>query len=87
MAASYYGSFLIWQVRVFAPRLGVYKGVLATRRGIERIQLSPSMRKVGPSDAARPGSWATLLITKLGIFQAHTQCTAHTARLLPSVRC
>ncbi|CAE7326310.1 RDR2 [Symbiodinium sp. CCMP2592] len=37
------------QVRIFGPRLGVLKGLLTLRRNIQKIQLPPSMRKVGPS--------------------------------------
>lgn len=37
------------QVRIFGPRLGVLKGMLTLRRNIQKIQLPPSMRKVGPS--------------------------------------
>jgi len=61
------------QVRVFAPRLGVFKGMLMRRHGIDAIQLTPSMRKVGPSplvDANENGGgggcdddgWATLIV-------------------------
>ena len=56
------------QVRVFAPRLGIFKGVLAARAGIDKIQLSPSMRKVPPSCAHDSAKWATLLITQHGVF-------------------
>jgi len=37
------------QVRVYGPRLGVLKGVLTLKEGIDKIQLPPSMRKVDPS--------------------------------------
>ncbi|KAJ1619117.1 RNA dependent RNA polymerase-domain-containing protein [Pavlovales sp. CCMP2436] len=37
------------QVRVFCPTLGVFKGMLMRRPGLERVQLSSSMRKVPPS--------------------------------------
>ena len=58
------------QVRVFAPRLGVFKGMLMRRHGVRRIQLTPSMRKVGPSPlaaddgggAGRDDGWATLIV-------------------------
>jgi hypothetical protein len=36
------------QVRLFTPNLGVFKGILAQKRGIEHVQLPPSMRKVPP---------------------------------------
>ncbi|KAK3253056.1 hypothetical protein CYMTET_37675 [Cymbomonas tetramitiformis] len=44
------------QVRVFSPRLGVFKGMLCCKPGIARIQLLPSMRKVGPSRVPWEGS-------------------------------
>jgi len=37
------------QVRVFAPSLGVFKGMLCLKRNIKKIQLPLSMRKVPPS--------------------------------------
>ena len=33
------------QVRVLAPAHGLFKGLLVVRRGIERVQLTRSMRK------------------------------------------
>ena len=41
------------QVRLFAPNLGVFKGILAQKRGIEHVQLPPSMRKVPPKVTKR----------------------------------
>jgi hypothetical protein len=42
------------QVRVYAPSLGVFKGMLMARPGLDRVQLTPSMRKAQPaSEAAR----------------------------------
>ena len=38
------------QVRIFAPKLGIFKGVLFEKPGISKIQLPSSMRKVGPSE-------------------------------------
>ena len=37
------------QVRIVIPRLGIFKGELCRKRGIERIQLPPSMKKVPAS--------------------------------------
>jgi len=37
------------QVRIFAPQLGVYKGVLVAKQGITKMQLPGSMKKVGKS--------------------------------------
>jgi len=36
----------VFQVRVFIPSMGVFKGVLMRKPGITKIQLTPSMRKV-----------------------------------------
>ncbi|EOD13858.1 hypothetical protein EMIHUDRAFT_464640 [Emiliania huxleyi CCMP1516] len=53
------------QVRLFAPALGVFKGILAARRGISRIQLPPSMRKLPPSAANAADGRALLLVTRV----------------------
>jgi len=37
------------QVRIVAPALGIFKGVLCKKQGISGIQLTPSMKKVGNS--------------------------------------
>jgi hypothetical protein len=37
------------QVRVLSPHLGLFKGMLVAKPGIEKIQLNKSMQKVGPS--------------------------------------
>ena len=37
------------QVRIFSPKLGIFKGMLMEKPGINKIQLPPSMQKVGPS--------------------------------------
>lgn len=37
------------QVRVLSPNLGLFKGMLVAKPGIEKIQLNKSMQKVGPS--------------------------------------
>jgi ribosomal protein L24 len=37
------------QVRIVAPRFGLFKGMLMRRSGITTIQLPPSMKKAGPS--------------------------------------
>ena len=52
------------QVRIFSPVLGVFKGVLMEKRGVTRIQLPTSMRKVGPSRTSNENVvW--LLVTQL----------------------
>lgn len=50
------------QVRIFAPRLGVIKGVLEEKAGITKIQIRPSMIKVPPSRTVGE-DWACLLVT------------------------
>lgn len=37
------------QVRIFSSKLGIFKGMLFRRPLITKIQLPPSMQKVGPS--------------------------------------
>ena len=37
------------QVRIFAPKLEIFKGMLIEKNGIDKIQLSTSMRKVQKS--------------------------------------
>lgn len=60
----------VFQVRVFAPTLGVFKGMLAVRRKGKHIQLTPSMRKVPPSAAPRGAlaeqGFAVLLVKQVG---------------------
>lgn len=53
------------QVRIFASRLGVFKGVLCEKPGIEKIQLPSSMRKVGASTSRSACDTAVLLVTKI----------------------
>ena len=57
------GSRLAVQVRVVAPQLGVFKGMLMRKTGIKGVQLTKSMRKVPPSASKSAGSWA-MVITK-----------------------
>lgn len=40
------------QVRVYSPKLGIFKGMLMRRPGLETVQLVHSMRKVPPCAAA-----------------------------------
>lgn len=57
------------QVRVVAPRLGIFKGMLIRKRipvGEPPIQLTPSMRKVGPSRYSENDIRAFLLVTNQG---------------------
>jgi hypothetical protein len=47
-------TVLAVQVRVLAPSLGFFKGVLMVKRGIQRVQLTPSMVKVPASQHPDP---------------------------------
>jgi len=52
------------QVRIASPTLGVFKGILCKKLNISRIQLTASMRKVGPSTYSSAGTdWAWVLVT------------------------
>jgi len=51
------------QVRMVSPRLGVFKGVLTKKVGIDRIGLPPSMQKV-PASSHPCGEWAWLLVMR-----------------------
>jgi hypothetical protein len=51
------------QVRVFGPRLGVFKGMLCRKPGITGVQLTPSMRKVGPSVTCSE-DWVSLVVVR-----------------------
>lgn len=53
------------QVRIVAPQLGVFKGVLVRRRGIDQIQLPPSMMKVPPSETNVRDTRVWLLFTRV----------------------
>ena len=51
------------QVRIFAPHLGVYKGVLVRKPGIKGIHVTRSMRKVSKSLTASPSdTWAMIVV-------------------------
>ena len=53
---------LALQVRIWAPLLGIFKGVLCRKPGIHGIQLTRSMRKVGPSKIApETDTWAVIV--------------------------
>lgn len=51
------------QIRMVAPKLGVFKGVLTRKEDISRIQLPPSMLKVGAA-ADSKDDWAWLLVMR-----------------------
>jgi RNA dependent RNA polymerase len=55
------------QVRVFGSKIGIGKGVLMVKPGIERIQLPPSMVKVGPSHLDGQDT-AVILVNTNGVF-------------------
>lgn len=54
------------QVRIFGPRVGVLKGVLTLKHGIQTIQYPASMEKVGPVGPSRsPADWITVVVCKV----------------------
>lgn len=57
------------QVRIVIPNMGIYKGVLVEKPGIRKIQLPPSMRKVGSVQEIMTGvnSNALVLINQSGM--------------------
>lgn len=60
------------QVRIISPKLGLIKGMLLVKSGIERIQIPESMIKVGPSKTSS-NNWATAIIKKLYAPSAHNK--------------
>jgi hypothetical protein len=57
------------QVRILVPSLGLFKGILTTKRGIDQIQLPPSMQKVKPSvQSSADDSSAILMINQNGTY-------------------
>ena len=53
------------QVRLFAPKLGIFKGMLVEKYGITKIQLPPSMMKVGPSQSCTVLETIVLLVKSI----------------------
>lgn len=49
------------QVRIVAPTIGLVKGMLLKKKGIDKIQLSHSMIKVNPSQTCED-PWAAVII-------------------------
>jgi hypothetical protein len=49
------------QVRIFGPSIGVSKGMLMKKSGISKIQLPPSMIKVGPSRSNHRNTWVVIV--------------------------
>ena len=49
------------QVRIVAPTIGLAKGMLLKKKGIDKIQLPQSMIKVGPSQTCKD-PWAAVII-------------------------
>lgn len=53
------------QVRLFGPQIGIYKGMLCKKLGIDHIQLPSSMRKVPPSKVATAtDTWVYIMIVR-----------------------
>jgi hypothetical protein len=51
----------VLQVRIFAPKLGVFKGLLCVKNGIDKIELPYSMRKVRRSVVCSD-DWASVIV-------------------------
>ncbi len=60
------------QVRIISPKLGLIKGMLLVKSGIERIQIPESMIKVGPNKTSS-SDWVTVIIKKLYAPSAHNK--------------
>ena len=71
-------ELLLIQVRIYGPRLGVVKGMLRRKPGIQRIQLPPSMMKVPPS-AVSDEDWAVIVVTAMEerLFKGTTEGYVH----------
>ena len=71
-------STVALQVRIVGPKLGLLKGMLCRKRGISRIQLPDSMRKVGPSKSKeimhekKDSNWVVMLVTQQGVHPSQT---------------
>ena len=53
------------EIRLFAPKLGIFKGMLVQKPGISKIQLPPSIKKVGPSQSITVLESIVLLVTNI----------------------
>lgn len=57
------------QVRIVIPSMGIFKGILFEKTGIDKIELPPSMKKVNAAINVNPFNLtAWLLINKTGIY-------------------
>lgn len=68
------------QVRIFAPTLGIFKGMLVVKPAFSGppIQVRTTMRKVGPSKHPSASSNAFLVVTKIGFHPNKTNRTVGT---------
>jgi hypothetical protein len=79
------------QVRIAIPTMGIFKGVLMEKQGIDKIQLPPSMKKVEASaNSDDPDSSAFLIINQSGVYPYATriqrgECGFHQARPFPEM--
>ena len=53
------------QVRLLAPKLGIFKGILVDKHGISKIQLPLSVMKVRPSQSFTVLKTTVLLVTSI----------------------
>jgi hypothetical protein len=56
------------QVRILCPKMGLYKGMLVVKKGITKIQLPASMKKVGPSELRDGNNQKKVYFLIKGIF-------------------
>jgi hypothetical protein len=63
LGATVGGRALAIQVRIVAPRFGLFKGMLVKKKGIHKIQLPPSMKKAGASLTDKGASMFLLITT------------------------
>jgi hypothetical protein len=73
------------QVRIYAPKLGYFKGMIVRKRGITKIQLPPSMKKVDKSTLKEESpDWAILMIR--AVFPSQS-CKMVERSINPNLKC
>lgn len=77
-------KYLAIQVRVFGPQIGIWKGMLCSKPGIDRIQLPPSMRKVPASVTNLDDDWVSLVVIRNSPSSRNMELERYLAGNLPS---